>query len=53
MPGARFIYQGQEYILTGQLSNGMYYRAYRCGNKNFPLSKCHVVRQNEGLVYVA
>ena len=53
MPGARFIYQGEEYILTGQLSNGHYYRAYGCGDKNFPVSKCRVIQQNEGLVYVA
>ena len=52
MPGSRFIYLGEEYILTGQLSNGRYYRACGHGNKNFPSSKCYVVRQNEGLVYV-
>ena len=53
MPGARFIYQGKEYILTGQLSNGQYYRAYGYGDQNFPVLKCRVIQQNEGLVYVA
>ena len=53
MPGARFIYEGQEYVLTSQLSNGKYYHAYGCGEKNFPASKCSVIQQNEGLVYVA
>ena len=53
MPGTRFVYGGQEYVLTGQMSNGKYYRAYGCGEKNFPASKCRILRQNEGLVYVA
>ena len=53
MPGARFIYEGQEYILTGQLSNGKYYRAYGCGERNFLAAKCRVIQQNEGLVYAA
>ena len=53
MPGARFIYGGQEHVLTGQMANGRYYRAYGCGEKNFPASKCRILRQNEGLVYVA
>ena len=52
MPGARFVYDGQEYVLTGQISNGKCYRAYGCGEKNFPASKCRILRQNEGLVYV-
>ena len=52
MPGARFIYGGQEHVLTGQMANGRYYRAYGCGEKNFPASKCRILRQNEGLVYV-
>lgn len=53
MPGTRFVYGGQEYVLTGQMSNGKYYRAYGCGEKNFPASKCRILRQNEGLIYVA
>lgn len=31
LPGAQFICQGKRYILTGQLSNGQYYRAYGRG----------------------
>ena len=52
MPGARFIYRGEEYVLTGQVTNGQYYRAYGQGTKNFPASQCVVLRQNEGLVPV-
>ena len=52
MPGARFIYRGEEYILTGQLSNGAYYRAAGQGPKNFPAKQCVIARHNEGLVSV-
>ena len=52
MPGARFLFRGEEYILTGQLSNGAYYRAYGHGAKNFPAKQCVIVRKNEGLVSV-
>lgn len=51
MPGAVFVYRGTRYVLTGQLSGGRYYRAYRCGKQNFPARECQVFRQNTGLVY--
>lgn len=52
MPGALFVYEGDIYVLTGQITNGQYYRAYGQGNKNFPASKCKIVQHNRGLVYV-
>lgn len=53
MPGAVFVVQGERHVMCGQISNGMYLRAEGCGTKNFPVRKCRVLRQNEGLVYVA
>ena len=52
LPGAVFLYEGKRYVMTGQLSNGQYYRAYGCGNKNFPANKCIVIQKCGGLVYV-
>jgi len=52
MPGAEFVYQGERYILTGQLSGGQYYRAYGQGKKNFPSKDCRIIRYNRGLVYI-
>jgi 5-methylcytosine-specific restriction endonuclease McrA len=50
-PGAIFIYQGNEHILTGQHSGGAYYHADGLA-KNGVLSKmCGSVKQNTGLVY--
>lgn len=51
LPGAVFLYQEKRYIMNGQLSNGKYLRAYGSGEKNFPASKCTVVRNNMGLMY--
>lgn len=53
MPGTVFLVQGKRYVMCGQLSNGMYLRAEGYGTKNFPIRKCRILRQNEGLVYVA
>lgn len=51
MPGAVFYYKGERKVLTGQLSNGQYYRAI--GDRtNYPARDCRIVRQNEGLVFV-
>lgn len=51
LPGTVFSYEGKRYVLTGQLTGGTYYRAYRQGKKNFPAKKVHILCQNEGLVY--
>ena len=53
MPGAVFQYEGNRYVVTGQLSGGQYYRAYGKGNQNFPVKKIRIISLNRGLVYVA
>ena len=52
MPGAEFIYENQRYILSGQLTNGKYYRAVG-STQNFPAAKCRIRRHNRGLVFVS
>lgn len=51
-PGALFRYKGKTYLLKSQITKGMYYRAYGCGDKNFPAKKCRILKHNTGLVYV-
>ena len=52
LPGAAFLYQGRQYIMTGQLTGGQYFRAAGCEKKNFPAKNTQIVRRNQGLVYV-
>ena len=52
LPGAVFLYDGKQYVLTGTLTNGAYYRAYNEGNRNFPAKKCTIVKRNAGIVCV-
>lgn len=52
MPGTIYYYEGNRYVMTGQLSGGKYLRAYGHENKNFPVRKCTIVQQNTGIVYV-
>lgn len=51
LPGTIFRFEGKAYILTGQITGGAYYRAYGCGDKNFPARQCTVLDYNHGLVY--
>ena len=51
LPGTVFYYQGRRYVLSGQHSNGAYYRAVGCGKKNFPSKHCHLVEIG-GLVHL-
>lgn len=53
MPGALFEYMGEYHVLSGQLSNGQYFRAYGDGKTNYPAKKCRIIGHNEGLVFVA
>ena len=53
LPGAVILYQGKRYILSGRSSGGKQYRMLGCGNQNFTASKCTIVQQNTGLVYVS
>ena len=52
MPGCVFYYEGKRYVMTGQNSYGRYLRMYGCGTKSFPASKCQMLKQNTGLVFV-
>ena len=53
MPGAVFLYEGKRYIMTGQITNGKYYRAYGQEKRNFPAAKVRILRNNAGLVFAA
>ena len=52
MPGAVFDYNGQRYVMSGQLTGGKYLRAYGNTKTNYPVLKCRVLRKNEGLVFI-
>ena len=52
MPGAVFVYNGQRHVMTGQLTGGRYLRAYGDIKTNYPVGKCQIIRNNEGLVFV-
>ena len=52
LPGAVFMFDGKEYVLQAQLSEGTYFRAVGMGTINYPVKKCRVVTQNTGLVYI-
>jgi hydrogenase maturation factor len=52
MPSAVFIFEGERHVMQGQLTGGRYYRAVGCGKRNFPATKCTVIKENAGLVYI-
>ena len=52
MPGAVLQCRGKRFVMIGQTSRGLYYRAYGCGDQNFSSRKVKIVQQNAGLVYV-
>ena len=52
MPGAVFLYKGKRFVLSGQITNGLYYRAIGQGKRNFPARECTIIQQNDNLVYV-
>ena len=39
--------------LTEQMAGGRYLRTSGEKNRNFPVSKCRVIKQNHGIVYIA
>ena len=53
MPGAVFQYEGKRYVMTGQITNGKYYRAYGQEKRNFPAANVRILRKNTGLVFAA
>jgi hypothetical protein len=52
-PGDRFNYQGKEYTVQSQITNGQYLRAVGAGNRNFPAGKVRRTAYNRGLVYIS
>jgi hypothetical protein len=50
--GDQFNYQGKEYVVQNQITNGQYLRAVGNGNKNIPAGKVRRTAYNSGLVYV-
>jgi len=52
MPGTVFQYHSKRYVMTRQISRGLYYYAYGCGDQNFSSRKVKIIQQNGGLVYV-
>ena len=53
LPGAEFMYQGQRFIMSGQLSNGACLRAVGDSKTNYPAKQCIIEKRNQGLVFVA
>lgn len=51
MPGALFEYEGQRYILASQKNKGIQFKGIGM-NKYVSASKCKILRQNTGLVYL-
>ena len=51
-PGVIFRYNGEQYVITGQITGGKYYRAYGQAKINFPASDCTLIKHNQGLVYI-
>lgn len=52
MAGATFLFEGERYVLSGQLTGGTYYRAVGQGSRNIPASACRMLTLNTGLVYL-
>ena len=50
MPGAVFVHRGRRHVMSGQLTNGAYLRAYGNSKTNFPSRDCRIAR-NTGLVF--
>ena len=53
MPGTEFLYHGKRYIMSGQISRGLYLRALGDTKTNYPIRDCRIIRKNRGLVYAA
>ncbi len=52
IPGTVFNFNGNRYVMSGQLPGGKYLRAVGDGKTNYPASQCHVLNRNAGLVYL-
>ena len=52
LPGTTFLFNGDRYVMSGQISKGAYYRAVGQGSTNFPSRMCKILTRNNGLVYL-
>ena len=55
-PGAIFMYHGERHILSGQITNGQYYRDRTLpihDKTNYPARDCLILKKNTGLVFVS
>ena len=52
MPGAVFYFEGERLVMSGQLTGGKYLRACGDTKTNYPISKCKIMKHNEGLVFI-
>lgn len=51
LPGTKFTYDGKTFVLSGQLTGGLYYRAAGDRKMNYPAKKCNIAMNNSGLVF--
>ena len=47
-----FTYDGERYVMSGQLSGGTYLRAAGDTKTNYPVRSCRITGLNAGLVYM-
>lgn len=55
-PGTVFLYHGERHVLSGQITNGKYYRARHClgdTKTNYPARDCQILKRNTGLVFIS
>ncbi len=51
LPGAIFMYQGNEHVLTGQRNSGAYYYADGLAKNGVSSKQCSLIKKSAGLVY--
>ena len=52
-PGTIFLYYGERHVLSGQITNGQYYRAVGDTRTNYPARDCQILKKNTGLVFIS
>lgn len=53
MPGAVFLFRGKRYVLQSRITNGAYFKAVGEPKMNISARDCKILKQNEGLVFLA
>ena len=51
LPGTKYLYEGKEYVLCSQKSNGTMWKGFG-QDKYVSAKKCKVIKNNEGLVFI-